>query len=118
MREMVKFFGDELSKNETLLSSERKAVRSILNLFVEGAFAYLAVDHADIDEEEFHLKCLSSFRVKVGEEWDGIIAKVAASRSAIEVDDEEDESDGSDDEDVEGNMEAPKMVDSEEEGAR
>lgn len=56
MRDMVKFFGEELSKNEELLSSERKAARAVLSLFVEGAFSYLAVDHADIDEDEFSLK--------------------------------------------------------------
>lgn len=113
MSEMVKFFGDELSNNDSLLSSERKAVRSVLNLFVQGAFSYLAVDHADIDEDDFALKCMSEFRVKVGAEWEGIVAKVASARRAIEVDDDE-ENEGGSDEDVEGDLEPPKMVDSDE----
>ena len=113
MSEMVKFFGDELTSNDSLLSSERKAVRSVLNLFVGGAFAYLAVDHADIDEDDFALKCMSEFRLKVGAEWEGIVAKVAAARRAIEVDVEQEDEGGSD-EDVEGDLEPPKMVDSDE----
>jgi hypothetical protein len=111
MREMVTFFGEELSKNEELLSSERKASRSILNLFVEGAFSYLAIDHAEIDEDEFALRCMSDFRVKVGSEWDEIVAKVAKSRKAVEVIEDEEDEEG---EPSEGDLSPPKMADSDE----
>lgn len=113
MREMVTFFDEELSRNEELLSSERKAARSILNLFVEGTFSYLAVDHADIDEDDFALKCISEFRVKVGDEWEGIVAKIAKARPVMVVDSEEEEVESEKEEvESEGDMEAPQMEDS------
>jgi hypothetical protein len=115
MRDQVKFLEEKIGKGDDLSSSERKIARAILNLFVDGSFSYLAVDHANVeDEDEFSLRCLSEWRLKADGEWENIVTKVASSRKVEEVvieDDEEEEGEGS----SEGDKSPPKMVDSDDE---